>query len=128
MLILGFFFQGSGEELFDHIASCLADFVFDRELLDEILPLGFTFSFPCEQEGLAKARLVKWTKGFNCAGVEGEDVVQCLRDAIKRRGDVNIEVCAILNGKWTKWLDFKSNCKNFYRRHYGLFDELCLAG
>jgi hexokinase len=32
------------------------------------LPLGFTFSFPCEQEGLAKANLVKWTKGFHCSG------------------------------------------------------------
>ena len=49
------------------------------------------------QEGLARARLVKWTKGFNCAGVEGEDVVQLLQEAIARRGDVKIEVCAILN-------------------------------
>ena len=46
---------------------------------------------------MARARLVKWTKGFNCAGVEGEDVVQLLQEAIARRGDVKIEVCAILN-------------------------------
>ena len=59
--------------------------------------MGFTFSFPCEQEGLAKAKLVQWTKGFSCSGVENEDVVQCLQDAIQRRGDVKIEVCAILN-------------------------------
>ena len=91
------FFQGTGDELFDHIAKCLSDFVFDRELQDEVLPLGFTFSFPCEQEGLARGRLVKWTKGFNCSGVEGEDVVQLLSEAIERRGDVKIEVCAILN-------------------------------
>jgi len=89
--------EGSGTALFDHIAQCLADFVHDREIQDEELPLGFTFSFPCEQEGLARARLVKWTKGFNCAGVEGEDVVHLLREAIARRGDVKIEVCAILN-------------------------------
>ncbi len=49
-------------------------------------PLGFTFSFPCYQEGLASARLVRWTKGFKCSGVEGEDVVQLLTDAINRRG------------------------------------------
>jgi hexokinase len=91
------FFPGSGEELFDHIADCLRDFVVDRELQGEVLPLGFTFSFPCEQEGLAKARLVKWTKGFNCAGVEGEDVVRLLQEAIGRRSDIKIEVCAILN-------------------------------
>ena len=46
---------------------------------------------------LARGRLVKWTKGFNCSGVEGEDVVQLLSEAIERRGDVKIEVCAILN-------------------------------
>ena len=61
------------------------------------MPLGFTFSFPCEQQGLAKASLVKWTKGFSCEGVEGQDVVQLVQEAIERRGDVKIEVCAILN-------------------------------
>merc|ERR1712223_2198803 len=88
---------GSGIGLFDHIAKCLADFVHDRELQDEVLPLGFTFSFPCEQVGLAKGKLVKWTKGFSCEGVEGQDVVQLVQEAIERRGDVKIEVCAILN-------------------------------
>ena len=91
------YFSGTGEALFDHIASCLADFVFDRELQNEVLPLGFTFSFPCQQNGLDKATLVRWTKGFNCSGVEGEDVVIKLREAIERRKDVKIEVCAILN-------------------------------
>ena len=61
------------------------------------MPLGFTFSFPLQQEGLNKATLVRWTKGFNCAGVEGEDVVRLLQEALERRGDVKIEVCAILN-------------------------------
>jgi len=45
----------------------------------EKLPLGFTFSFACSQEGLTKARLATWSKGFRCAGVEGEDVVQLLK-------------------------------------------------
>lgn len=88
---------GPGNGLFDHIAECLANFVVDRKIQDEVLPLGFTFSFPLQQEGLAKGRLVKWTKGFNCEGVEGEDVVVLLQQAIERRGDVKIEVCAILN-------------------------------
>ena len=39
---------GLGSELFDHIASCLAEFVKDRKLEMETLPLGFTFSFPCK--------------------------------------------------------------------------------
>jgi len=88
---------GLGSELFDHIASCLAEFVKDRKLEMETLPLGFTFSFPCKQEGLAKASLVRWTKGFNCEGVEGEDVVALLNQALDKRGDVKIDVCAILN-------------------------------
>jgi hexokinase len=49
------------------------------------LPLGFTFSFPCKQEGLSVGRLTTWTKGFKCAGVEGEDVVQLLKEALGNR-------------------------------------------
>ena len=46
---------------------------------------------------MAKASLVRWTKGFNCEGVEGEDVVALLNQALDKRGDVKIDVCAILN-------------------------------
>ncbi|KAK7085171.1 hypothetical protein SK128_015715 [Halocaridina rubra] len=88
---------GSGDGLFDHIAECLSSFIKERELGDELLPLGFTFSFPCKQEGLTKARLARWTKGFKCAGVEGRDVVELLKQAIARRGDVRIKICAVLN-------------------------------
>jgi len=88
---------GSGEQLFDHIAECLAAFTVEHKITDITLPLGFTFSFPCSQQGLTKARLTTWTKGFKCAGVEGEDVVRLLRDSIARRGDVDIDVCAVVN-------------------------------
>ncbi|XP_045134088.1 hexokinase type 2-like isoform X2 [Portunus trituberculatus] len=88
---------GPGEGLFDHIAECLASFIKERDLGTELLPLGFTFSFPCKQEGLTKARLACWTKGFKCAGVEGRDVVELLKQAIARRGDVKIKICAVLN-------------------------------
>lgn len=53
--------------------------------MNHSLPLGFTFSFPCQQEGLAKARLSKWTKGFRCEGVVGEDICELLHEALKRR-------------------------------------------
>lgn len=88
---------GSGQGLFDHIADCLAVFMKEHGVQLERLPLGFTFSFPCMQEGLTKGRLVRWTKGFNCSGVEGEDVVKLLQAAIRRRGDVDIDVLAVLN-------------------------------
>lgn len=53
-------------QLFDHIAACLADFMEEQQVKGkERLPLGFTFSFPCRQEGLSSAFLVNWTKGFN---------------------------------------------------------------
>ena len=88
---------GTGEALFDHIASCLASFVRDKNLEMENLPLGFTFSFPLIQEGLAVGRLAQWTKGFKCSSVEGNDVVDLLKQAIERRGDISIDVLAILN-------------------------------
>ncbi len=47
--------------------------------------LGFTFSFPCKQEGLASARLTSWTKGFTCSGVVNEDVVKMLQTAIEEK-------------------------------------------
>lgn len=88
---------GSGEQLFDHIAECLAIFVKEEQVQHETLPLGFTFSFPLSQRGLTVGILERWTKGFNCSNVVGNDVVEMLNDAIQRRGDVSIEVCAILN-------------------------------
>lgn len=75
----------------------MANFMEKNNLKDQKLPLGFTFSFPCRQEGLTKARLVSWTKGFSCAGVEGEDVVTLLRKAVKKRGDIDIDVMAVVN-------------------------------
>ncbi len=59
------------------------------------VPLGFTFSFPCRQMGLAVGKLVTWTKGFKCDGVEGEDVVRLLHEAIARRKvrDRNFNIC-----------------------------------
>ena len=89
--------EGSGEGLMDHIAECLATFAKDRGIDKQVLPLGFTFSFPCRQKGLAVGELITWTKGFKCSGVEGQDVVQLLCKAIKKREDIRVDVAAILN-------------------------------
>ncbi|KAK0070306.1 hexokinase-2-like isoform X1 [Biomphalaria pfeifferi] len=89
---------GSGAQLFDHIADCIFKFMTDHKLQDRHLPLGFTFSFPCRQEGLDKAILTTWTKGFKCEGVEGHDIVQLLHEAIERRGDMqNVKCLAVIN-------------------------------
>ncbi|GLD46322.1 hexokinase-2-like protein [Lates japonicus] len=88
---------GTGEQLFDHIAACLGDFVDSQNLKGQTLPLGFTFSFPCEQKEIDKSILIRWTKGFNCSGVEGKDVVKLLKEAIQRRGDYDIGSVAMVN-------------------------------
>uniref|UniRef100_A0A8D2J7Q7 Hexokinase-2 n=1 Tax=Varanus komodoensis TaxID=61221 RepID=A0A8D2J7Q7_VARKO len=89
--------RGSGVQLFDHIAECLANFMDQLQMKDKKLPLGFTFSFPCSQSKLDESTLITWTKGFKCSGVEGRDVVSLLRQAIKRRGDFDIDVVAVVN-------------------------------
>ncbi|RWS13368.1 Hexokinase-2-like protein [Dinothrombium tinctorium] len=87
----------SGEKLFDYIADCLAKFMEEKAVKDKKLALGFTFSFPLKQEGLNKATLTQWTKGFKCPGVEGNDVVELLRQALHRRNDIDVEIEAIVN-------------------------------
>ncbi|KAJ8317565.1 hypothetical protein KUTeg_005469 [Tegillarca granosa] len=83
----------------NHMADIKMFPTFVRSLPDgkDHLPLGFTFSFPCRQEGLAKARLSKWTKGFRCEGVVGEDICYLLHEALKRRNIKGVEVIAVVN-------------------------------
>uniref|UniRef100_A0A8C3V8E9 Hexokinase-2 n=1 Tax=Catharus ustulatus TaxID=91951 RepID=A0A8C3V8E9_CATUS len=89
--------RGSGVQLFDHIAECLANFLDKLQIKDKKLPLGFTFSFPCHQTKLDESILVMWTKGFKCSSVEGRDVVSLLRKSIKKRGDFDIDIVAVVN-------------------------------
>ncbi|NXW37865.1 HXK2 protein, partial [Phaetusa simplex] len=89
--------QGTGEALFDHIVDCIMDFQLKQDLMEQVLPLGFTFSFPCQQLGLDKAVLLTWTKGFSASGCVGEDVVQLLREAAQRKQHLALKVVAVVN-------------------------------
>uniref|UniRef100_A0A8C4Z456 hexokinase n=1 Tax=Gadus morhua TaxID=8049 RepID=A0A8C4Z456_GADMO len=89
--------QGTGEELFDHIVFCISDFLDYMGMKSARLPLGFTFSFPCHQTSLDAGRLVNWTKGFKATDCEGEDVVELLREGIKRKEEFELDVVAIVN-------------------------------
>ncbi|NWZ35216.1 HXK2 protein, partial [Brachypodius atriceps] len=89
--------QGTGEALFDHIIDCIIDFQTKQNLVTHTLPLGFTFSFPCQQMGLDKALLLTWTKGFSASGCVGQDVVQLLRDAAQRKQHAGMQVIALVN-------------------------------
>uniref|UniRef100_A0A672ZFR3 hexokinase n=1 Tax=Sphaeramia orbicularis TaxID=375764 RepID=A0A672ZFR3_9TELE len=84
--------QGTGEELFDHLAQCVSDFLDYMGMKNAHLPAGFTFSFPCEQTAIDTGTLLTWTKGFKATDCEGHDVVNMLREAIKRRN-----VTAVVN-------------------------------
>uniref|UniRef100_A0A673G7E2 Phosphotransferase n=1 Tax=Sinocyclocheilus rhinocerous TaxID=307959 RepID=A0A673G7E2_9TELE len=88
---------GTAEMLFDYIAGCISDFLDKHNLKHKKLPLGFTFSFPVRHEDLDKGILLNWTKGFKASGAEGNNVVGLLRDAIKRRGDFEMDVVAMVN-------------------------------
>ncbi|KAG8435281.1 hypothetical protein GDO86_013290 [Hymenochirus boettgeri] len=89
--------QGTGEELFDHIVQCIAEFLDYMGIKGAPLPLGFTFSFPCNQDRIDKGILVGWTKGFKATDCEGQDVVDMLREAIKRRNEFDLDIVAIVN-------------------------------
>lgn len=58
--------------------------------------LGFTFSFPVEQVGINKGRLVRWTKGFNVKEAIGQDVCALLQREIDAL-DLPVTVAALVN-------------------------------
>jgi hexokinase len=62
----------------------------------EFFDLGFTFSFPVNQIGINKGRLMRWTKGFDIDEALGQDVCALLQkeiDALK----LPVRVAALVN-------------------------------
>ncbi|KAA8574653.1 hypothetical protein MFRU_030g00440 [Monilinia fructicola] len=89
---------GEAEELWEYIADCLQQFIESHhhgEKLDK-LNLGFTFSYPATQNYIDEGILQRWTKGFDIAGVEGENVVPMFEAALAKRG-VPIKLTALIN-------------------------------
>jgi hexokinase len=79
---------GNAEELWDHMADALLNFIQDHNLggdHDNQLPLSFTFSYPTTQDYIDHGVLQTWTKGFDIKGVEGCDVAAQLREALSKR-------------------------------------------
>ncbi|CCW71827.1 unnamed protein product [Phytomonas sp. Hart1] len=60
------------------------------------LPMGFTFSFPCDLKSIDSGVLIKWTKGFSTEGVVGKDVAQLLRESFRKVG-IKMNVEAVCN-------------------------------
>lgn len=82
--------MGTAADLFDFCASSLGDFVRGHTAEGGLiqpgteLPLGFTFSYPCHQERIDHAELIRWTKGFGVSNAEGQDCAQLFRDALEK--------------------------------------------
>ncbi|KAG0263481.1 glucokinase, partial [Linnemannia exigua] len=76
----------------EHISAKIVDHPSDSDTLE----LGFTFSFPVTQTAIDAGMLLRWTKGFNCPGAVGNDIVQLLQEALNRN-DVNVHVAALVN-------------------------------
>ncbi|XP_051141580.1 hexokinase-3 isoform X2 [Andrographis paniculata] len=92
---------GTSEELFDFIATSFEKFVRTLEGASngsraESMELGFTFSFPVQQISTSSGDLIKWTKGFSIPDMVGEDVSECLLEAMSRKG-LNMQVTALIN-------------------------------
>ncbi|GAA5949787.1 hypothetical protein JCM10213_006890 [Rhodosporidiobolus nylandii] len=95
--------HGDGQALFDFCAECLDRFVQDHFAdedgkvdLEEPLPLGFTFSYPCLQERIDHGILVRWTKGFGAPGVEGEDCAAMFKKGLEKF-NVPVTLVALIN-------------------------------
>lgn len=85
--------DATADQMFDFIAEELGRL----DLADGPWFLGHTFSFPCQQSGVNRAKLIHWTKEIQTAGVEGRDVTTLLTEALERKGINNILPVAVLN-------------------------------
>ncbi|KAJ1550872.1 hexokinase A, partial [Nowakowskiella sp. JEL0078] len=109
--------SGTAVKMFDFFADCVESFLDERRnggdlnipnnvdlnkpltnghMEEEMLQLGFTFSFPTDQTAIDSGSLIVWTKGFTATGAEGHDVVVLLQEAFKRK-KVNVHVAAMVN-------------------------------
>ncbi|CAG8448868.1 10006_t:CDS:2 [Ambispora leptoticha] len=89
---------GKATELFDFIADCVGKFLQEIGYAkkNEILDLGFTFSFPVELTAINKGTLKQWTKGFEAEGAVGKDVVEMMQDSFNRK-QIPARVVALIN-------------------------------
>ncbi|KAJ3554992.1 hypothetical protein NM688_g2819 [Phlebia brevispora] len=91
--------QDDGQLLFDFCAECLKTFIdsnIEAGVMEKgvVLPLGFTFSYPCLQHKIDHGELIRWTKGFGAPNTEGHDVVTMFRASLAKY-DVPANVVAL---------------------------------
>ncbi|KAF8128608.1 hexokinase [Boletus edulis] len=95
--------QDDGQKLFDFCAECLKTFIESNVgegpgMLKEgqVLPLGFTFSYPCTQERIDHGELIRWTKGFGAPNTEGRDVAAMFKESLAKH-NLPVQLTALIN-------------------------------
>jgi len=86
----------TAHQVFDFIAEAVEEALVDDGDDPASRRLGYTFSFPVHQTGIAAGTLINWTKGFTATEVEGRDVVVLLDEALARR-NTEIRTTALIN-------------------------------
>lgn len=90
--------KGSGFSLFEFIAQHMISFatMIKGDSLDTS-KIGFTFSFPVEQESLTHGRLIQFNKAFDCHDIVGLDMVQLLQSALDQIRPGFLQVGCLVN-------------------------------
>lgn len=63
---------------------------------EDVFQLGFTFSFPVQQIGINRGKLIRWTKGFDIDDAIGKDVCELLQNEIDAL-NLPVKVAALVN-------------------------------
>lgn len=88
----------NGRKIFSFIAEQIDLFLQKPEIEAQLpLQLGFTFSFPVEQESLAHGRIIGWSKEIVADDVIGLDAVELLQAELQARGLEDIKVSSLVN-------------------------------
>lgn len=91
----------TSEDLFGFLARRTTAFInkFHSDIMkpDTPLKLGFTFSYPVDQESLNSGTLIRWTKGLNISDTVGRDVVQLYQEQLTMVGLNMVNVVALTN-------------------------------
>ncbi|OJJ43843.1 hypothetical protein ASPZODRAFT_154346 [Penicilliopsis zonata CBS 506.65] len=80
--------NSTAEEFWDHVAGCVQQYLHKHHSGGQTstkLPLAVTFSYPVFQSSIRNGVLQYWTKGLNVSGVEGQDIVKQLEEALERK-------------------------------------------
>jgi hexokinase len=92
------------QPLFSFIAEAVRDFLdqnklglhTDYETATQRIPLGFTFSFTCEQTSISQGTLIQWDKGWDIPEALRKDPCAMLQESLDEM-DIPVQVCALAN-------------------------------